>query len=79
MTDIAEHLKDTAFSTYSHANRQLVELESVVERYDAQRIAVDVGDLYDQQRQLPNGWRSCTELGNHYKAAKQAARYMRSK
>tara|TARA_Y100000401_G_C8322081_1_gene225940 strand:+ start:169 stop:408 length:240 start_codon:yes stop_codon:yes gene_type:complete len=48
-------------------------------RHEAQRVAVYVGDLYDQQRQLPNGWRSCTELGNHYKAAKQAARYMRSK
>ena len=44
-----------------------------------QRLAVDVGDLYDPKRPLPNGWRSCVELGNHYKAAKQAARYMRSK
>jgi hypothetical protein len=48
-------------------------------RYKVQRLAVDVGDLYDPKRQLPNGWRSCVELGNHYKAAKQAARYMRSK
>lgn len=48
-------------------------------RYKVQRLAVDVGDLYDPKRPLPNGWRSCVELGNHYKAAKQAARYMRSK
>ncbi len=56
------------------ASRKKREAKVYRQSKDKQLVAVPVESLFDPERNLRGGWGRQTEVKNHYKAAKAAAR-----